>query len=89
MAKSTPLSADDNPANCGEAVAASFLGIPIFSQKIGVSNATAYRHVSSGLIRSIRLGRRRLIPIEELDRLREQASFRESPEECTQIKKQV
>jgi excisionase family DNA binding protein len=40
-----------------------------FAQVVGLGRTTVYQLIRDGQIRSIKIGRRRLIPAEEVDRL--------------------
>jgi len=54
-----------------------FLSVPEFASVIGVSRITAYRHVESGKVPSVLVGRRRLIPVRYLETL-ESSAFTDS-----------
>jgi len=47
------------------------LSIPEAAVLLGVSRSTIYNRLRTGELRSVRIGRRRLIPSEELERLRQ------------------
>lgn len=52
-----------------------FADIPHTCQALSISRTTLYELLSTGRIRSVRLGTRRLIPVTEIDRFtREMAS---------------
>jgi excisionase family DNA binding protein len=55
---------------------AEFLSLAAFMQRTGVSLSTVYRMFEHGELRSVSVGRRRLIPASELARLNSAGAFR-------------
>ena len=45
------------------------LDLPELAERLGVSRSSIYRWADAGIIRTVRLGRRRLVPRDELSRL--------------------
>ena len=45
------------------------VSVPVFSQQLGIDPRTVRRAIAAGDIRCVRIGRRWLIPVAELDRL--------------------
>ncbi len=45
-----------------------YLAVEAFAHRVGLPKATLYRRMGEGLVRSVKIGRRRGIPATELDR---------------------
>ena len=56
------------PAHASEADDRWALSIPEVGRRLDVSRATAYRLVASGELPSVRLGRRRVVPVAAIER---------------------
>lgn len=69
---SLPFSADQGLTEASERC---FYGPREFAERLGTSRGYIYNLIDGGLLRSLKLGGRRLIPSSELDRLTQSAEF--------------
>lgn len=57
-----------------DAVNASAIAVPDFAKRLSISRAFAWNLVATGQVKSIKLGKRRLVPLTEVERLLEGAA---------------
>jgi excisionase family DNA binding protein len=57
----TPIDSEDD-------IEPRFVGVPQLVKAIGVSRSTVYEMLDDGRLKSVHVGRRRLVSVEELDR---------------------